>query len=54
MTDVHRLERMLKRAAPPQQPSPPAKVIPLARHLRPAAQEETAQGSSPGDRFPPF
>ncbi|HXO15299.1 MAG TPA: hypothetical protein VN835_03080 [Steroidobacteraceae bacterium] len=38
MTDVHRLERMLKRAAPPQQPSPPANVIPLARHLRPAAQ----------------
>ena len=38
MTDVHRLERMLKRAAPPQQPSPPANVITLARHLRPAAQ----------------
>lgn len=38
MTDVHRLSRMLERAAKPLLPPLPANVIPLARHLRPAAQ----------------
>ena len=37
MFDVHRLERMLKRAAPPRPPTP-GNVIPLARYLRPPAQ----------------
>ena len=37
MHDVHRLERMLKRAAPPPA-SEPAQVIPIARFLRPASQ----------------
>ena len=37
MHDVHRLERMLKRAAPPP-PTQVAQVIPLARYLRPASQ----------------
>lgn len=36
MADVHRLERMLKLAAPPAAAAPPAKVIPLGRFLRPA------------------
>ena len=38
MLDVHRLKRMLEHgvAAPP--PAPPARVIPLARYLRPATQ----------------
>jgi transposase len=35
MTDVHRLERMLKLAAPPATAAPPAQVIPLGRYLRP-------------------
>ena len=38
MTCVYRLTRMLERAAPPASPALPANVIPLARHLRPAAQ----------------
>lgn len=39
MTDVHRLERMLKRAAePPPDPTPSARVIPIGRYLRPPAQ----------------
>jgi Integrase core domain len=37
MFDVHRLERMVKRALPPP-PTPPNNVIPLARYLRPASQ----------------
>jgi hypothetical protein len=38
MLDVHRLKRMLELgvAAPP--PSPPARVMPRARYLRPATQ----------------
>jgi len=38
MLDVHRVKRMLQQggAAPP--PAPPARVIPLARYLRPATQ----------------
>ena len=39
MFDVHRLERMLKLAPPPTPPPPSAaKVIPLARFLRPPSQ----------------
>jgi hypothetical protein len=38
MLDVSRLERMLKLAPPPMPPTPPAKVIPLARFLRPPCQ----------------
>ncbi len=38
MLDVHRLERMLKLAPPPAPPPPTAKVIPLARFLRPPSQ----------------
>jgi transposase len=41
MLDVRRLERMLRLAAPSPAPAPgepSAKVIPLARHLRPASQ----------------
>jgi hypothetical protein len=37
MVDVFRLERMLKLAAPPQPPPEPARVIPIGRFLRPAA-----------------
>jgi hypothetical protein len=36
MTDVFRLERMLKLAAPPLPPPAPARVIPLGRYLRSA------------------
>ena len=41
MVDVHRLERMIKLAAPSPSPTAAAasnNVIPLARHLRPASQ----------------
>lgn len=41
MYEVHRLERMIKLAAPSPNPDPAnssPKVIPLARHLRPASQ----------------
>jgi transposase len=38
MVDVHRLERMLKLAAPPPSaPTEPARVIPIGRYLRPAS-----------------
>ncbi len=37
MLDVHRLRRMLELAAPPT-PTAPARVLPLARFLRPASQ----------------
>ena len=35
MTDVFRLERMLKIAAAPSPPAEPARVIPIGRYLRP-------------------
>jgi transposase len=38
MLDVHRLKRMLEHGVPPPPPAPPARVIPLARYLRPATQ----------------
>ena len=39
MHEVHRLERMVKLAAPPAEPQLPASnVVPLARYLRPASQ----------------
>ena len=38
MLDVHRLKRMLELATPATLPAAPARVIPLARYLRPAQQ----------------
>jgi hypothetical protein len=38
MLDVHRVKRMLEQGVPPPPPAPPARVIPLARYLRPATQ----------------
>jgi hypothetical protein len=38
MTDVRRLARMLEQAAPPEPTPAGARVIPLARHLRPGTQ----------------
>jgi hypothetical protein len=38
MLDVHRLKRMLELGQVPSVPSSPARVIPLARFLRPASQ----------------
>lgn len=45
MHDVHRLQRMLERAAPPPKPEV-AQVIPLARYLRPASQYALPLASS--------
>jgi hypothetical protein len=38
MVDMRRLERMLKLAVKPPEPKPAAKVIPIARYLRPTEQ----------------
>jgi len=38
MFDVHRLKRMPERATPAAPVAAPARVIPLARYLRPAQQ----------------
>jgi len=38
MFEVRRLQRMLDLAAPAATPSAPARIIPLARYLRPAQQ----------------
>lgn len=38
MLDVRRLERMLQLARPASAPAAPARIIPLARYLRPASQ----------------
>jgi hypothetical protein len=38
MVDVHRLRRMLEQGVTVPPVSPPARVIPLARYLRPATQ----------------
>ena len=38
MLDVHRLKRMLEHGVAAPLPAPPARVIPLARYLRPATQ----------------
>jgi transposase len=45
MLDVHRLKRMLERAAPTPK-AEPAQVIPLARYLRPASQYALPLASS--------
>jgi transposase len=45
MLDVHRLKRMLERAAPAPK-TEPAQVIPLARYLRPASQYALPLASS--------
>src|SRR5439155_24494811 len=39
LLDVTRLKRMLALAAPPPATPPPARVIPLARYLRPASED---------------
>ena len=38
LLNVTRLKRMLALAAPPPATPPPARVIPLARYLRPASE----------------
>ena len=38
LLDVHRLKRMLEQGAAAPPPTPPARVIPLGRYLRPASQ----------------
>jgi hypothetical protein len=38
MLDLHRLKRMLEQGVALPPPAPPARVIPLARYLRPATQ----------------
>jgi len=38
MSDIHRLERMLKRACPELAPTSRGKVVPLAKYLRPTSQ----------------
>jgi hypothetical protein len=38
MVDVHRLRKLLEMAVQASPPSHPARVIPLARYLRPAEQ----------------
>jgi hypothetical protein len=38
MLDIHRLKRMLEQGGATPPPAPPARVIPLARYLRPATQ----------------
>ena len=38
MLDVHRLKRMLEQGVVAPPATPPARVIPLARYLRPATQ----------------
>jgi hypothetical protein len=47
--DVTRLQRMLALAASPASPPGPARVIPLARHLRPASTYTLAP-ARPEDR----
>ena len=38
MLDMHRLKRMLEQGIAAPAPAPPARVIPLARYLRPPTQ----------------
>lgn len=47
LLDVSRLRRMLMLAAPPAA-APPARVIPLARYLRPASDYTLARPTEPG------
>jgi hypothetical protein len=57
MLDVHRLKRMLALGQPPSTGTAPARVIPLARFLRPASQyalplrsaEPPSEGGDPHD-----
>ena len=46
MLDVHRLRRMLELGQVPPVASPPARVIPLARFLRPASQYALPLGAA--------
>ncbi len=49
LLDVTRLKRMLALAAPPSPAAPPARVIPLARYLRPASDYRLARPRDEGD-----
>ena len=50
MLDVHRLKRMLEQGVAAAPPTPPARVIPIARYLRPASQYKLPlQAASEGD-----
>lgn len=48
--DVTRVKRMLAVAAPPTAPPPPARVIPLARYLRPASTYTLAPARAEPER----
>jgi hypothetical protein len=51
MVDVQRLERMLQLAVAPPPAAPVARVIPIARYLRPASQYALpSAGSGRGNR----
>jgi hypothetical protein len=50
MLDVHRLKRMLEQGVAAPAPAPPARVIPIARYLRPASQYKLPlQAASEGE-----
>ena len=50
MLDVHRLTRMLEQGVAAPAPAPPARVIPIARYLRPASQYKLPlQAASEGE-----
>jgi hypothetical protein len=50
MLDIHRLKRMLEQGVAPPPPTPPARVIPLGRYLRPASQYKLPlQAASDGE-----
>jgi hypothetical protein len=50
MLDIHRLKRMLEQGVAVPPAAPPARVIPLARYLRPASQYKLPlRAASEGD-----
>jgi transposase len=49
MTDVSRLARMIEQAAPTPEPAPAARVIPIARYLRPSSQYAVGSVTKPGE-----
>ena len=53
MLDVHRLKRMLEQGIVAPAPAPPARVIPIARYLRPASQYKLPlRAASEGEESP--